>query len=61
MIEIKHNGESFTITSTYPAYGVIIDGEGIDDNFLSISPNYPVEVSGTSIKGVKSIYDFLRK
>ncbi len=60
-LRVEPEEEEFIISSRYPAYGVWIKGEGVSDNFISLSPNSPVRIKASKIDEVLSIYNFLGK
>ncbi len=59
-IKMESRKEEFILTTRFPAYGVWIEGEGVEDNFFSISPKYPVRIKASEIRKILSVYDFLR-
>ena len=60
-LKIEKDGNSLTINTKYPAYGVYILGKNPEENFFSLAPYYPKVVRVDEVDKVLSIYDFLKK
>ncbi len=60
-LNIEEGGNHIIITAKYPAYGVYVVGEGVEDNFFSLVPEMPKAIRIEEMEKVVSIYDLLKK
>ncbi len=60
-LKIEKGDNHIIITAKYPAYGVYVVGDGIEDNFFSLAPEIPKAIRIEEVEKVVSVYDFLKK